>query len=1852
MQVMGIRALSPLLLLALTSLFIKPTHGQVPAPRRLRFKELGSGKLSVSWKEPKGEFDSYRFIYSSGPGEQERGVQVLKQDAKAVITDFDSRKEYSFKVYTVSGSQLSKPLLGTYKASRSEVSDRDPLTPSVKPDSEPEQGNEIIEEISFMCKTPAIADIVILVDGSWSIGRFNFRLVRTFLENLVTAFSISSDQTRIGLAQYSGDPRIEWHLNTHSTKEDVINAVKNLPYKGGNTLTGLALMYILENSFKPESGSRTDVPKIGILITDGKSQDDVIGPAQSLRDAGIELFAIGVKNADENELRMIASPPEETHVYNVADFNFMSSIVEGLTRTVCQRVDYLNREIKGESTSNTIPDAPSDLVTSEVTARSFRVSWTHAPGTVEKYRVVYHASRGGKPEEAVVNGDQNSVILQHLNSVTEYQVAVFAVYSNSASEGLRGSETTLALPMVNNLYLYDITHNSMRVRWVPAEGASGYMILYAPLSDQGSSDEKEVKISESVTEIELDGLTPATEYTVTVYAMYGDEASDPQTGQETTLSLSPARDLRITDVTHNSAKLSWVAASRKVKGYRIMYVKTDGDQTNEVEVGRVTTKLLSDLTSLTEYTVAIYAIYDEGQADPLTESFTTRSVPVPVSVRSSDVTTDSFRVSWQHAASGISLYRLTWKPVKGGDTREMVIGGNLNSYVILGLKPQTEYEVALSAIYKDKAESETVMLIETTVARTTTAATTTTTTAVAKMGVRGLQLSDFTTFSMLSSWELLGSNVYQYRVSYVSTRGDRAEQVIMVPGNQNSVVLQPLMSDTEYRVSVTAVYADGDGPASTRSARTLPLLAPKNLKVSEEWFNRFRITWDTPPSPTMGYRVIYQPISVPGRALETFVGDDVNTMLILNLLSGTEYSVKVIATYTTGSSDALTGKAKTLYLGVTNLNTYQVRVNSMCAQWQAHSHATRYRVTIESLLNGQKQEVSLDGSDNKHCFSDLNPNTQYKISVYALLQEVEGPAVTTIQKTLPVPTIPPTRPPTTTPLPTIPVAKEVCKAAKADLVFLVDGSWSIGDDNFLKIIRFLYSTAGALDEIGPGGTQVAIAQFSDDARTEFKLNSYENKESLLDAIQRISYKGGNTKTGRAMQHVKDAVFTRAGGTRRGVPKVLVVLTDGRSQDDVNKISHEIQMEGYIVFAIGFADADYGELVSIASKPSERHVFFVDDLDAFRKIEEKLITFVCEAATATCPSVAMSGSTLPGFRMMEMFGLVENLYSNVAGVSMEPGTFNSFSSYRISSDALLAQPTRFIHPEGLPSDYTITVVFRLLPQTPVEPFALWEILNKEKEPLVGVILDNAGKTLTFFNNDYRRDFQTVTFEGPEIKRLFYGSFHKLHIAVSKTLAQVLVDCKLAGEKPINAAGNITTDGMEVLGRMVRSRGDRDNSAPFQLQSFDIVCSTSWARRDKCCDLPSLRKEADCPALPRACTCTQDSKGPAGPPGPPGGPGIRGTRGDRGEPGPVGPVGPVGESGVPGPQGPPGPQGLSGRSIRGPPGGPGEKGEKGEAGLRGTQGIPGNSGSPGRDGPPGPRGLPGNDGPQGRAGPPGNIGGPGAPGAPGQNGPPGPTGDQGPRGLAGSKGDKGERGDAQSTSSVQAIARQVCEQLIQTHMARYNSILNHIPRQQAASVRTVPGPPGEPGRAGPPGQQGEQGPPGRPGFPGTNGENGQPGVRGLPGDKGEKGSSGVGVQGPRGPSGPPGPPGEGRSGSPGPSGRPGNPGGSGRPGIPGPVGPPGPPGYCDPNSCGTPMQPNPYQTYGPDEVEGGEEDPYAGYGTHHSYYQPSYPEPHPVGPEEPIAIVDVEEELRSPGIQRLTRSTEEQEHNRETRTSAHF
>ncbi|CAJ1061849.1 collagen alpha-1(XII) chain isoform X6 [Xyrichtys novacula] len=363
------------------------------------------------------------------------------------------------------------------------------------------------------CWTPAKADIVLLVDGSWSIGRLNFKTIRNFIFRIVSAFIIGPDRVQIGLAQYSGDPKTEWHLNAHPTMESLLDSIASLPYKGGNTMTGLALSYILQNNFKPEVGLRENARKIGVLITDGKSQDEIILKSKSLRDAGIELYAIGVKDADENELRAIATDPDEIHMYNIKDFQFLVDIVEDLTVNLCNSIKGPGEEVK----------APTNLVTSEVTHHSFRATWTAPSGHVDEYRVTYVAVTGGPVQELLVGGFETTTGLEGLTPLTEYVVSVYSVVGEMSSEPLNGTETTSA----TNMVVYDETSTTMRVRWEKADDATGYMLLYKSINATEPQLEREVSVGGDVTNVLLENLIPNTAYTIRQYALHGEAASQP-----------------------------------------------------------------------------------------------------------------------------------------------------------------------------------------------------------------------------------------------------------------------------------------------------------------------------------------------------------------------------------------------------------------------------------------------------------------------------------------------------------------------------------------------------------------------------------------------------------------------------------------------------------------------------------------------------------------------------------------------------------------------------------------------------------------------------------------------------------------------------------------------------------------------------------------------------------------------------------------------------------------------------------------------------------------------------------------------------------------------------------------------------------------------------------------------------------------------------------------------------------------------------------------------------------------------------------------------------------------------------
>ncbi len=78
-----------------------------------------------------------------------------------------------------------------------------------------------------------------------------------------------------------------------------------------------------------------------------------------------------------------------------------------------------------------------------------------------------------------------------------------------------------------------------------------------------------------------------------------------------------------------------------------------------------------------------------------------------------------------------------------------------------------------------------------------------------------------------------------------------------------------------------------------------------------------------------------------------------------------------------------------------------------------------------------------------------------------------------------------------------------CPSQPTDLMFLVDGSGSIGSDTFTnEVLRFVREFVDLFD-IGPTKTQVAMIQYSDRIQHEVDFSQHTSKISLIQAISQV-----------------------------------------------------------------------------------------------------------------------------------------------------------------------------------------------------------------------------------------------------------------------------------------------------------------------------------------------------------------------------------------------------------------------------------------------------------------------------------------------------------------------------------------------------------------------------------------------------------------------------------------------------------------------------------------------------------------------------------------------------------------------------
>ncbi|OWK63806.1 Collagen alpha-1(XXI) chain [Lonchura striata] len=200
------------------------------------------------------------------------------------------------------------------------------------------------------CRT-APADLVFILDGSYSVGPENFEIIKSWLVNITRNFDIGPKFIQVGVVQYSDYPVLEIPLGTHESTENLIREMESIHYLGGNTRTGRAIQFAFDHLFAKSSRFLT---KIAVVLTDGKSQDEVKDVAAEARKNKITLFAIGVgSEIEEDELKAIANKPSSTYVFYVEDYIAISRIKEVIKQKLCEesvcptRIPVAARDEKG-----------------------------------------------------------------------------------------------------------------------------------------------------------------------------------------------------------------------------------------------------------------------------------------------------------------------------------------------------------------------------------------------------------------------------------------------------------------------------------------------------------------------------------------------------------------------------------------------------------------------------------------------------------------------------------------------------------------------------------------------------------------------------------------------------------------------------------------------------------------------------------------------------------------------------------------------------------------------------------------------------------------------------------------------------------------------------------------------------------------------------------------------------------------------------------------------------------------------------------------------------------------------------------------------------------------------------------------------------------------------------------------------------------------------------------------------------------------------------------------------------------------------------------------------------------------
>ncbi|XP_039350242.1 collagen alpha-3(VI) chain isoform X4 [Mauremys reevesii] len=955
----------------------------------------------------------------------------------------------------------------------------------------------------------AAADIIFLVDSSWSIGKEHFQLVREFLYDVVKSLAVRGNDFRFALVQFSGNPHTEFQLNTYHSDQDVLSHISNMPYLGGGNKTGKGLEYLIQNHLTKAAGSRASdgVPQIIIVLTDGRSQDDVALPSSVLKSADVNMFAIGVQDAMEGQLKEVVSEPRDTHLFNIENITALHAIVGDLVASVCTS---LTPEMAGGK------GVIKDITAQESADLIFLIDGSNNIGSVNfpairDFLVNFIERLSVGTQEIQIGVVQYSDQPRTEFSLNRYSTKADVLNAVKALSFLGGEEANIGAALESVVENHFTRAGGSRIE----EGVPQVLVL---ISGGESSDD----IREGVLAVKQASI-----FSFSIGVLNADSAELQQIATDGSFAFT-ALDIRTLADLQELLLPNIVGVAQ-----RLILLNAPTFVTEVVEVNK------KDIVFLIDGTTAL----GTGQFGAI------RDFIVKI-IQRLEIGPDLIQVA-------VAQYADTVKP---------------------------EFYFSASQNKKDVIAT-----------------------------IRRLKSMGGTTLNTGSALDVVRKNFFTSSAGYRSDEGVLPMLVLITGGKSTDDVAQPA---AEIKRNGIVVLTIGSRNADQSELRAIAQEA--NLAFTSAAFSTAALQAILPavltPVRTLSGEVVIQEIPQVSKQDILFMIDGSSNLagqfplvrdfvhkIISQLnvkpdairVSVAQYSDNVQVEFTFDeipSKQEILQKVKRMKIKTgKQLNTgaaldYAVRnlfvksagsrIDEGVPQFLVLLSAGRFTDNVEQpaeALKGMGVVVFIIAAKNADV-TELErivyaPQFILKVDSLPRIGDIQAKIVNLLQ------TIDIQRPETAD------------ESEKKDVVFLIDGSDG-ARSGFPALRSFVQTVVESLD-VSPDRVRVAVLQYSNIVQPEFLLNGYSDKADVINAIQGLSSMGGAPlNTGAALDYVIKNVFTSPTGSRiaEGIPQLLILLTSGKSRDDVRRPSVAMKTGGMVPLGIGIGNADITELQTISYIP--------------------------------------------------------------------------------------------------------------------------------------------------------------------------------------------------------------------------------------------------------------------------------------------------------------------------------------------------------------------------------------------------------------------------------------------------------------------------------------------------------------------------------------------------------------------------------------------------------------------------------------------------------------------------------------------